>query len=136
MASRDIKDCDPQLQALFAMFDLGMKKAGIDYIVTCTYRSNDEQNKLYAQGRTVGGSVVTNCRGGESLHNVCTADKRPLSRAFDIVVMDSGKPDWDATNPAWKRAGNIGKSIGLEWAGDWKSFREYPHFQLLQNRKV
>ena len=29
----------------------------------------------------------------------------------------------------FKRLGQIGKSIGLEWAGDWVTFREYPHFQ-------
>lgn len=23
----------------------------------------------------------------------------------------------------------VGKSIGLEWAGDWKKNREFPHFQ-------
>ncbi|EGF93763.1 M15C subfamily peptidase [Asticcacaulis biprosthecium C19] len=25
--------------------------------------------------------------------------------------------------------GAIGKAQGLEWAGDWRRFREYPHFQ-------
>jgi peptidoglycan L-alanyl-D-glutamate endopeptidase CwlK len=29
----------------------------------------------------------------------------------------------------WQRIGKTGKEAGLEWAGDWKRFKEYPHFQ-------
>jgi peptidoglycan L-alanyl-D-glutamate endopeptidase CwlK len=25
--------------------------------------------------------------------------------------------------------GKIGESCGLEWAGNWKTFKEFPHFQ-------
>lgn len=31
-----------------------------------TYRSNAEQNELYAQGRTKAGKIVTNAKGGQS----------------------------------------------------------------------
>ena len=29
----------------------------------------------------------------------------------------------------WKKVGNVGKLVGLEWAGEWKKFKEFPHFQ-------
>lgn len=130
-SSRDIKDLHPKMQALFVQFDSAMKRANIDYIVTCTYRNDEDQNELYALGRTKRGNVVTNARAGESLHNHVNADTgKPESLAFDICIMQNGKCDWSTQNPAWKRAGEIGTKIGLEWAGNWKSFKEYPHFQL------
>jgi peptidoglycan L-alanyl-D-glutamate endopeptidase CwlK len=30
----------------------------------------------------------------------------------------------------WNKIGTIGESVGLEWAGRWKRFREFPHFQF------
>lgn len=128
--SRNLIDLCPRLQSLFCVFSAKMKNAGIDFIVTCTYRSDEEQTALYAQGRTVKGAIVTNAKAGESKHNAVTLDGLPASKAFDIVIIKNGKPDWDIKNPDWKKAGMIGKSIGLEWAGDWTSFKEYPHFQL------
>ncbi|MEW6374394.1 MAG: M15 family metallopeptidase, partial [Thermodesulfobacteriota bacterium] len=65
--------------------------------------------------------IVTNARPGYSLHN--------FGLAFDVVPLDGGKPIWDSSHPVWQRIGNAGKGVGLEWAGEWKKFREYPHFQ-------
>jgi len=36
----------------------------------------------------------------------------------------------------WKRVGEIGEKVGLEWAGRWTTFREYPHFQHPQARTL
>jgi peptidoglycan L-alanyl-D-glutamate endopeptidase CwlK len=30
----------------------------------------------------------------------------------------------------WKKVGELGKAQGLEWAGDWKKFKELAHFQF------
>lgn len=39
------------------------------------YRSFEEQDALYAQGRTTPGDIVTNAKGGESAHNYgCATD--------------------------------------------------------------
>ncbi|MBY0123314.1 M15 family metallopeptidase [Bacillus sp. S/N-304-OC-R1] len=97
---------------------------GIFIIVTQGLRTYAEQNTLYEQGRTKPGKIVTNARGGYSFHN--------FGLAFDFCVCDivGGKlvPNW-FVDQRWKRAGEIGKSLGLEWGGDWTSFRDYPHFQ-------
>lgn len=134
LSSRDVKTLCSQLRGIFIRFDSAMREAKIDYIVTCTYRSNTDQTRLYAQGRTTKGAIVTNAKAGESEHNAIDSDGVPASRAFDIVVMKDGKPDWDKKNPAWKIAGKIGVSVGLTWAGNWKSFQEYPHFQLPESQ--
>ena len=55
------------------------------------------------------------------------------NRNFDVVPLRNGKPVWGTTGEdlkLWQRIGEIGKSCGLEWAGDWRTFREFPHFQF------
>jgi hypothetical protein len=97
-------------------------QAGVAILVTQGLRTWEEQDALFAQGRTTPGKIVTKARGGESWHN--------FGLAFDIVVLDSiGKADWDTAHPGWARAAAIGKSLGLEWGGDWKKFKDLPHFQ-------
>jgi peptidoglycan L-alanyl-D-glutamate endopeptidase CwlK len=43
--------------------------------------------------------------------------------------MKNGKPIWNAKDPVWQEIGKLGKAAGLEWAGDWVRFKEFPHFQ-------
>jgi peptidoglycan L-alanyl-D-glutamate endopeptidase CwlK len=89
-------------------------------LVTSTYRDHESQTALYNQGRTTPGKVVTNAKAGQSWHN--------HRCALDVVPLVNGKAIWD-DQAVWKQIGEIGKSCGLEWAGDWKTFKEYPHFQ-------
>jgi peptidoglycan L-alanyl-D-glutamate endopeptidase CwlK len=93
-------------------------------LVTSTYRSTAEQNALYAQGRTKPGKKVTNAKGGQSFHN--------HRLAYDVVPLRNGKPVWGTTGEdgkLWQRVGELGEAAGLEWAGRWTKFREFPHFQ-------
>jgi peptidoglycan LD-endopeptidase CwlK len=96
-------------------------KEGINVIITQGFRSIEEQNKLYAQGRTKPGKIVTNAKGGYSYHN--------FGLAFDFAILnDDGTVNWNVDDK-WKRVGQIGKSLDLEWGGDWTNFKDYPHFQ-------
>jgi LysM repeat protein len=114
----------PRLAQLgLRMIDL-CAQAGVAVLITQGLRTWQEQDDLYAQGRSKPGKIVTNAKGGQSWHN--------FGLAFDIVVLDSvGKAEWDTAHPGWKQAAAIGKSLGLEWGGDWKSFKDLPHFQLV-----
>lgn len=98
-----------------------MGKMGYDVMVYQGYRSIEEQDALYAQGRTKPGAKVTNARGGDSFHN--------YGVAIDIVFVVNGKPSW-SNNHAWKTLGNVGKKHGFEWGGDWTDFPDRPHFQM------
>lgn len=129
MASRKLSDLAPDVRILAERFLDACDDNGIEVLVTCTYRSGIEQAELYAQGRTAKGKIVTNAKPGESLHNLLL-NGQPGARAFDVVPMVNGKPIWDAEHPHWQRLGEIGRALGLEWAGDWKRFKEFPHFQL------
>lgn len=130
MASRSPNDLHPDILPKFHAFLRACQEQAIDVLVTCTYRSNAEQAKLYAQGRTAPGKIVTDAKPGESKHNNVSANGSPAAKAFDVVPMVNGKPDWDATDPIWERLGEIGERCGLEWAGRWTHFKEYPHFQV------
>jgi peptidoglycan L-alanyl-D-glutamate endopeptidase CwlK len=121
----------PALRIKYEEFQKRAEAAGIDFIVTCTYRSDAEQAQLYAQGRTKPGKKVTNAPPGKSPHN-CTIgpENKPAAKGFDICIMKHGKPDWNAEAPEWAQLGIIGVQCGLSWAGLWKNFREMPHFEL------
>jgi peptidoglycan L-alanyl-D-glutamate endopeptidase CwlK len=118
--SRSLDDLAPPAKQRAEAFIAAAKVKGIDLLVTSTYRDNESQNALYAQGRTTPGNVVTRATAGQSWHN--------WRCALDVVPLVNGKAIWD-DQALWKQVGEIGKSCGLEWAGDWKTFKEYPHFQ-------
>ena len=123
MASRSLNDLQPQFRQRFADWHKAAEEAaGVDLLITCTYRSPAEQDALYAIGRTKPGRKVTNAKAGESAHN--------FGLALDFVPMVNGKPVWDEGHDAWRKAGNLAASYGLEWAGTWTRFREYPHVQV------
>lgn len=98
--------------------------------ITCTYRSNDEQNALYAYGRTRMGNKVTNAQAGQSPHNY-----KP-SAAFDIAFIGLGKKlDWSKNNFRLF-ADIIAKIQPLVVCGiDFKSLPDAPHFELKDWRK-
>lgn len=120
MASRKIDELLPELQDKYILFRETMTAAVLDFIVTCTYRSPDEQAELYAQGRTKPGRKVT----------WTLKSKHCERKAFDIAMMVNGKISWNPDDYA--KAGEIGKSVGLVWGGDWKT-PDMPHFQLKED---
>lgn len=122
--SRKLTDLRPEMAVLAKKFIAACRADGIDLLVTCTYRTPEEQAALYAQGRTKPGPILTNAKPGQSMHQ--------YGLAIDVVPMRDGKPVWGikgADGALWKRVGELGESVGLEWAGRWERNREYPHFQ-------
>jgi peptidoglycan LD-endopeptidase CwlK len=119
--SRSLDDLLPLVRQRVEAFIKAAQASGIDLLVTSTYRDDESQNALYAQGRTTAGKIVTNAKAGESFHN--------YRCAVDVVPIINGKPVWDTSYQVWQTIGRLGKEAGLEWAGDWVKFKEYPHFQ-------
>ena len=112
----------PKVKALATRLIKKCRQQEIEIIVTQTLRTLEEQDALYAQGRTKPGKIVTQAKGGYSFHN--------FGVAFDICPIVNGKAEWQDEN-LFKKIGAIGKKIGLEWGGEWTSFRDLPHFQYL-----
>ncbi len=137
MASRKIEDLSKQLQPLASKFINAANAVLAPFhaavIITCTYRTDDEQAALYAKGRSLPGKKVTNAKPGESKHNKRDAKTgKPAAEAFDIAIIVDGKLNWDIDHRVWQLAGEVGEQLGLEWAGRWTRFKEGPHFQLRQ----
>lgn len=93
---------------------------GIEVRIISGTRTYAQQDELYARGRTTSGPRVTNSRGGYSNHN--------FGIAFDVGIFEN--QTYLEESPAYKAVGAMGKSLGLEWGGDWRSFIDEPHFQL------
>jgi peptidoglycan LD-endopeptidase CwlK len=97
---------------------------GINVQISSGYRSAAEQNALYAQGRTKPGNVVTNARAGESNHNY------GLAIDYFLVSEDGNTAIW-SVNQDWRKVAQIGKALGFAWGGDWTSFPDYPHLEMM-----
>lgn len=118
--SRKIDDLHPHVAKLCKEFVAKCDEAGIDVLITSTYRDHESQAALYAQGRTTAGKKVTNAKPGQSWHN--------WRVAFDFVPVVHGKAQWNDLK-TFEKCGLIAESLGLEWAGRWKSFKEMAHIQ-------
>lgn len=123
--SREIEELHPCLQRGVLELKRRLKKAGWDMGVSSTYRDNEQQDYLYSLGRTVSGQIITNAKGGESIHN--------YRLAFDIFNNVSGD-----LYPAefLNLAGKIWAEMGGVWGGSWTSFQDKPHFQFTQYRSI
>jgi peptidoglycan L-alanyl-D-glutamate endopeptidase CwlK len=118
--SRNLHDLHPFVRLKAEKFIEECRNQGITALITSTYRDNESQNALYAQGRTTQGKIVTNAKAGQSWHN--------WRVAFDFVPIVNGKAQWNDT-ALFTKCGEIAESCGLEWAGRWKSFKELAHCQ-------
>lgn len=89
----------------------------VDFGVTEGVRTEDRQRELFAKGATT------------------TMNSRHLTgHAVDLVAYVGTEVRWDW--PLYDQIGNAMKmaaleeDVKIEWGGDWKSFRDGPHFQL------
>jgi len=110
----------PQVQPMARALVQKAAASGITIRILSGLRSYEEQDALYAQGRTAPGSIVTNARGGHSNHN--------FGIAFDVGVFEGNRYLGDS--PKYKAVGVLGMDLGLEWGGSWKTIVDQPHYQL------
>ena len=102
---------------------------------SAVFRTRKEQQALYNQGRTTPGKKVTNAMPGTSFHE--------YGLAFDIVLLYDNNGDgifeevsWDIFKDKdsngeadWMDVVNFFKSKGWTWGGNFKTFKDYPHFE-------
>jgi peptidoglycan LD-endopeptidase CwlK len=88
--------------------------------VTQGLRTYQQQNALYDQGRTAPGNIVTNAKGGESIHN--------FGLAVDVAPSDgAGGIDWDGKDAKWQEILAKAPSCGLAEGAQWRTFPDEPH---------
>ncbi len=111
-------------------------------IITQALRTNEDQAKLYGQGRrsyvykgkqygNPSKPKVTNAKPGSSMHNFGLAIDFALKSPDGKKVVWDTKTDFDKDGKAdWMEVVVEAKKLGFEWGGDWTSFKDYPHFEM------
>lgn len=131
--NRNKGDLFPPFSSAITLLEQRLVEAGLHFYLFMGLRTFEEQEELYARGRTAPGQVVTNARSGLSWHN--------YGLAADYVL--DGMPDKPGTQWSWQtkvdlnadghndwyQLGEIAESVGLEWGGRWKKFPDLPHVQ-------
>ncbi len=115
-----ITNLQPEVRPYARLLVQKAAAAGITIRIISGLRTYEEQDALYAKGRTAAGNKVTNAKGGQSNHN--------FGIAFDVGVFEGGQ--YMGESPMYKTVGALGVDIGLEWGGNWKTIKDQPHFQL------
>lgn len=119
---RDISALTENAQKACSLFMERCKAAGLNVLITETYRSQERQNYLYEQGRTRPGNKVT-----------WTKNSRHTSRrAWDICKNVKGAEYSDTS--FFKACGAIAKELGITWGGTWKT-PDMPHFEVTADWK-
>lgn len=91
-------------------------------------RSYAEQDRLFNQVPR-----VTKARGGQSNHN--------FGIAWDCGIFVNGQYYEGRNSKEDKAYADLAKAIkkslpGVEWGGDWVSFKDMPHYQLATGKSV
>ena len=102
--SRALSDLEPVIEQMAHRLIGAAATIGMELYVVHTFRTIEEQDAIYAKGRTAPGDVVTNVKGGASYHN--------YGLAFDVAFEDEyGKP---VGYRPWEPLGGLGGTTGRE----------------------
>lgn len=133
-SSRKLKDADEDLQKAFRLIRLYYRsiRPGHTLVITRTFRSFEDQQKLYQKGRTTKGKKVTNIDGIKKLgkHNYYP------SKAIDVAVRNESIKGitWNLYyyRPLVGLAKKVSKEIGVKITsgGSWKKLKDYPHLEI------
>lgn len=107
--------------------------------VTQGVRTHEEQDALFAQGRTplevvnekrvaVGWAPLTREQNGKVTKAAPGQSYHEFGLACDCVPVDlQGKPDWNLNHPVWQEMVAKGRALGLTSGISWD---DHPHFQI------
>ncbi len=120
-SERNIRTLRTSAQPLARRLLKHFKANGLDARILSGTRTYAEQTQLYRQGRFGNpGKVITNAKAGQSWHN--------FGLAWDIGLFQNGQ--YLTQDGPYKAAGATVNIPGLEWGGNWISFKDNPHYQL------
>lgn len=106
---------------LVKVIELAITKSEVDFVVTEGLRSKERQVQLVAAGASK------------------TLNSRHITgHAVDLAALVGGSVRWDW--PLYDRIAMAVKAaaadldVPIVWGGDWKSFKDGPHFELNRNK--
>ena len=132
MASRELSDLRPSTRKkIDAWLIECAKEISQPIFLTCTYRSQEEHDKVYAQGRTAPGSIVSWTR------HTTHSERRSVDFAFRMPNPFDLKADVDQDGIAdFTEAGRIAQSLGLQWGVVLKNGRHVDLGHIQDNEIV
>jgi len=113
----------------------GLRTAKEQYALWCQGRKPlDEVNKARADAGMKPISAIenkytiTNCDGYKLKSN------HQSGKGIDKVPVNAKDwPIWpSASDPRWKQISDVMKKHGFDWGGDWKDFKDPPHYEYNQ----
>ncbi|MFY0518525.1 M15 family metallopeptidase [Lysinibacillus sp. UGB7] len=118
---RDLSELLPPAQTACRLLFQKCYKAGIKNIfITETYRSQERQKYLYAQGRTRPGQIVTwTLNSNHKSRLAWDIAVGPLQTLYDVTTLN--------------KVDAIAKKLGIEWGGTWTNAIDRPHFEVKTN---
>ena len=123
----DVKKCIEEAESKFP--------ANMAIRVVQGLRTIEEQNALYAQGRSKPGPIVTKAVGGKSFHNYGLAIDFAILKDVDgngtfETLSWKTTEDFDKDGVAdWMEVVAVFKKYGWVWGGDFNSIKDNPHFE-------
>lgn len=125
MIDKSLSDLHPKFQPLAQRFLELYRATGRRIEVTETWRDPKREDRLHAQG-------ITKATGLTCKH-CFVLDGIPASKAFDFLLYDTdGTVIQDGEDGWYADAGDIAKSLGLTWGGDF-SHPDYDHIEISDN---
>jgi peptidoglycan LD-endopeptidase CwlK len=141
--SRSAVDLAPDLARMWLEHEARCAAVGIVLALTQTYRTPQEQQALYDQGRKAPGPA---CTHDGVVRPVGTCPRHPYGltvtaappgysfheyrRAYDVGIKsypeDLTPRNW--YDGPWGQVGELGEACGLDWGGRWKR-ADLPHFE-------
>lgn len=118
--SLNTKGLYPEVYRRYQVLEGAAARLGMPIRITSGYRSFSKQDKLYAQGRTTTGNIVTNAKGGQSMHNYRIA----LDYCF------KGNDPYPKDSKKWKTVNNMAELLGFYSYGNSLGW-DYGHIQLM-----
>ena len=112
---------DPRI---IKVIDRALKISLIDFGVASGRRSAKEQNELYISG-------ASNCDGYKLLSN------HQSGRAVDLYAYEH-KALWSKADLSLVACAMLESAaalgVPLQWGGTWRSFPDYPHFEIAEDK--
>ena len=126
-AEKKMSSMKPELAIKVRQVLATLSAKGFQPKVFYGWRSVTVQARLYAEGKS---------KVKFSFHNAQLPDGTPNAYAADII---DARYAWNAeaeSSGFWKALGAAAKLQGLVWGGDWVSFRDWAHVQLVANSEL
>ena len=136
---RDVRELNPLVQVMLKLAIADIVKQGVAPLIIETYRSQERQNMLYCQGRTIGEVVAKgingtfaraycNPKGGKVTWTLNSVHKS--RKAVDVIPQRNGKAIWNTNDSQTQIIIKTMQKYGFEAGANWKTTPDSPHFQV------